>query len=162
MPPTDAEEAGFTPWLSNTARYFWSTLDRVITSTHFSGKITDHCMKAYEPHVDDRNEESRELILETLMRGSVPIACRCQLLQLLACLMPWEQGQDCLNEAEELCQEMDRLVPYSEQVTELRTKNADLRSALQEEHAIPDDDDEPEEGDEKTAVLAEENEETEE
>lgn len=74
------------------------------------------------------------------MRPRVPHACRCELLQLLSCVMPWEQAQDCLGEADELCEKMERLVPGSELVTELRAKGARVRQAVKEYHETPDDD----------------------
>lgn len=83
--------------------------------------------------MEDREDECRELILEILPRGMVPIACRCELLQLLACVMPWQQqAQDCLAEAEELCQEMDKLAPDSQRVAKLRIKTSDIQATLEE------------------------------
>lgn len=74
------------------------------------------------------------------MRAMVPHACRCELLHLLACVMPWKQAQDCLDEADELCEKMERLVPGSVLVMELRTQGANVRQAVKEYHETPDDD----------------------
>ncbi|EOD46833.1 hypothetical protein UCRNP2_6440 [Neofusicoccum parvum UCRNP2] len=94
--------------LVNDTRYYWSLLDL------------------------HRHDECRELILDTLPKQWVPLACRCELLQQLAVIEPLDQAMACLDKADEICRMIEQVTPDDHQVLiTLRIKTMKLRRGVQ-------------------------------
>lgn len=98
-----------------------------------------------------RLDECRELILISLEKARVPLACRCQLLQQLAVIEPYDHGMECLEEADELCRQMRRIVPDSEQLEKMENRTSLFRGLLEERHKAIGEDEEMAEDDDDTS-----------
>ncbi|KAL1635782.1 hypothetical protein SLS56_001477 [Neofusicoccum ribis] len=95
----------------NDTRYYWSLLDL-----------------AYYLYLQHRHDECRELILDTLPKQWVPLACRCELLQQLAVIEPLDQAMACLDKVDEICRMIEQVTPDDHQVLiTLRIKTMKLR-----------------------------------
>lgn len=103
-----------------------------------------------------RLDECRDLILSNLEKAHVPLACRCQLLQQLAVIEPYDHGMECLEEADELCRQMRRIVPDSEQIDKMENRTSLFRGLLEERHKAIGEDEEMAEDDDSSSEEEEE------
>ncbi|KAL1647806.1 hypothetical protein SLS58_002607 [Diplodia intermedia] len=122
--------------LSNLARFYWSMLH-----------------EATRLYNEKRFRECHDLLLWTLEKAHVPLAVRCQLLQLLSLIVPIHLGLEYLDQAAEICKEMRRLIPSGGKQLDLtEEKNLRLQQRLirAREAAKDDEDEEMIEDDEST------------
>lgn len=103
-----------------------------------------------------RLDECRDLILRNLEKAHVPLACRCQLLQQLAVIEPFNHGMECLEEADELCRQMRKIVPDSEQIDKMEDRTSLFRRLLEERHKASGEDEEMTEDDDSSSEEGEE------